>query len=419
MKLFDTLQQQLIDWELPECINWYSCGPTVYSHAHLGHARNYIVNDLIRRTLTNFFNVKVNLCMNITDIDDKILNLFPNGSNEQIKEFTNTMTQSFWSDMESLNVMYPNRVIHVSDSIPIIINYIQGIINNGHAYIEDGSVYFNNKSHLEIPKFIRSHDQESESDFVLWKKGKGHYESPWSIGRPGWHIECSAMATHVLGAEFDLHTGGEDLMFPHHHNEILQTMACENKRLCKYWLHVGHLHINGQKMSKSLKNFITIGDALKNYSPRMIRLCFMIHDWTKSMDFNENTMRDVIVIDKIFQDYINWHPNSSQNNFVNHNEAIKELLAMNFNFSKVIFYLKNAVSARTIDPHKLYWILNLFGLGYEMSNVSYDTVTNILIEFRKNVRDSLKRKDYQNIYKLCDSLRDVELKKYNINIDDI
>ena len=196
-------------------------------------------------------------------------------------------------------------------------------------------------------------------------------------------------------------------------------MACENKRLCKYWLHVGHLHINGQKMSKSLKNFITIGDALKNYSPRMIRLCFMIHDWTKSMDFCENTMRDVIVIDKIFQDYINWHPNSSQNNFVNHNEAIKELLAMNFNFSKVIFYLKNAVSARTIDPHKLYWILNLFGLGYEMSNVSYDTITNILIEFRKNVRDSLKRKDYQNIYKLCDSLRDVELKKYNINIDDI
>ncbi len=439
IKIFDTLQQSYIDFDTTNFsteskkLKWYSCGPTVYSSAHLGHARNYIINDLIRRSLESFFKVNVELCMNITDVDDKILNCVETQTLEAIKEFTSKLENEFWNDMKALNVSLPTHIVRVSESMDKIINYIDTIIQNGYAYEEDGSVYFNTEAYStkypNQPKFSRTIDDENNNnkDFVLWKAGKGIWNSKWSIGRPGWHIECSAMASSVLGAGFDLHTGGVDLMFPHHQNEILQTHACEHHELCKHWLHVGHLHINGHKMSKSLKNFITIQDALKQYSSRTIRLCFMTHDWTKSLDFSENTMTDILNIDTNIQNYINWFPNSKQKDtFISidiHNNKIKEYLSVNFNFSSIILYIQECIKQRNIDPSDCIQLLNMFGLEYNKSIQSTDNVIDILVNFRTSVRTILKDKKSEtkikDLFLLCDKLRDGELKNLGINIDDL
>jgi cysteinyl-tRNA synthetase len=445
IKIFDTLQQSNIDFDTTNFstdnnnssnkkLKWYSCGPTVYSSAHLGHARNYIINDLIRRSLESFFKVDVELCMNITDVDDKILNIVENQTLDSIKEFTSKLEAEFWSDMKALNVSLPTHIVRVSDSMDKIIDYIDTIIQNGYAYEEDGSVYFNTdayeKTYPNQPKFSRTIDDESNNnkDFVLWKAGKGIWNSKWSIGRPGWHIECSAMASSILGAGFDLHTGGIDLMFPHHQNEILQTHACEHQQLCKHWLHVGHLHINGHKMSKSLKNFITIQDALKQYSSHAIRLCFMIHDWTKSLDFNDNTMTDVLNIDSSIQNYINWYPNTTQTDkFLStyvHFDNIKEYLSSNFNFSAVILYIQNSIKQRNISPSDCERLLNMLGLDYKKSETcSTNQAIDILVNFRTSVRTILKDKKSEtkikDLFLLCDKLRDGKLKNLGINIDDL
>ena len=432
IKLFDTLQQSFIEWNPDNKIKWYSCGPTVYSSAHIGHARNYIVNDLIRRSLETYFKVEVELCMNITDIDDKILNMVESKTEEEIKIFTSGFEREFWNDMNNLNIKPPTHIIRVSESMDKIISYIDTIIKNGYAYVsDDGSVYFNSdyyeSNYPNEQKFIRSVSDGENKDFVLWKAGKGIWKSKWSTGRPGWHIECSAMASSVLGVNFDLHTGGIDLMFPHHQNEILQTQACEHSQLCKHWLHVGHLHINGCKMSKSLKNFITIQGALEQYSSRSLRLCFMVHDWTKPLEFNENTMIDVINIDTNIQNYINWIPNSLQKNkFLTtdiHSNKVKEYISSNFDFSKIILYLQDCIKQRNISPDDCLQLLSNFGLIYKKTEISCEKILNMLVDFRTSVRNSLKNKQTEtkikDLFTLCDNLRDIELKNNNINIDDL
>jgi cysteinyl-tRNA synthetase len=297
------------------------------------------------------------------------------------------------------------------------------------AYVEDGSVYFNMKSfetrYPNSKQFSHTLSTSEERDFVLWKKGKGIWKSPWSVGRPGWHIECSAMSTYIFGPEFDLHTGGEDLMFPHHQNEILQTKACQHKELCKNWLHVGHLHIDGQKMSKSLKNFITIGEALEKYSARCIRLCFMKHDWTKSMDFNPNTMVDVKNIDSNFNEYIRWIPSIQQKErFISletHIGNITSFIESNFDFPAIISYMQESIKKRNIDPLSLLDICSQFGLVYE--DVFSISTIEILVNFRSKIRNVIKDKKVENkakeIFELCDGIRDIELKQLGINIDDL
>ncbi len=439
--IFDTLQQETVVWNLPEHIKWYSCGPTVYAPAHLGHARNYVVNDLIRRALEKYFNTRVHLCINITDVDDKILNVFPEEPTEaQLKEFTQKMESSFWDDMKQLGNLPPTTIVRVSESMDSIIDYIDKIIQNNCAYVEDGSVYFSGKTCGQCKSFprtlqsaiaaerLRGPEARNEpSDFVLWKAHKGIWNSKWSKGRPGWHIECSAMSTGILGDYFDLHTGGEDLMFPHHQNEILQTFAHSGQQLCKHWLHVGHLHIQGQKMSKSLKNFITIQDALQQWSSRVIRLCFMKHDWTRAMDFSDTGMQECKNIDKIFDQYVNWIPNLDQeskfSDIQEHNAKISQCLVQNFNFSGVIQYLQQEIKRRTISPTHLKQITLNFGIEYTQ-RVTVQEVSKLFVNFRTQIRTVLKDKTLQEtakiaqIFKLCDSVRDQDCKNININIDD-
>ncbi|CAG5114156.1 Oidioi.mRNA.OKI2018_I69.chr2.g8224.t1.cds [Oikopleura dioica] len=400
-------------------VKWYSCGPTVYDHSHMGHARSYVSFDIIRRILRDYFGYDVFYQINITDIDDKIIkrarqqHLFQNWKNsspskdeviehankgierfqakfeeetdpdkktmynnhltaarnsvenfESIEKVLDTCVDSisdyldkqlgssvtdnsifdalprFWEkkyfeDMQALNIEDPDCLTRVSEYVPEIVDFVQKIIDQGYAYESNGSVYFmvdhynNSSNHYYaklVPEAVGNKDaiaaglaegegslaasgseKRSESDFALWKNskpGEPSWDSPWGKGRPGWHIECSVMASDIMGKTMDIHSGGVDLKFPHHDNELAQSEACwGNDNWVQYFLHTGHLTIAGCKMSKSLKNFITIKDALKKNSARQIRLSFLLHAWDKTLDYSDNTLADAVQYEKSISEF--------------------------------------------------------------------------------------------------------------------
>ena len=316
----------------PNYVTWYMCGPTVYDHSHLGHAKTYVCFDIIRRIMTDYFGYDVKLCMNITDIDDKII-MRSNERNVHFGELSRAMETEFFKDCEALNIRYPSVVTRVSEYVPEIVAFIEKIIANGYAYESNGSVYFDvqrfhsaeghtyakleptNFGNLELLKegegalTGENTEKRNEQDFALWKKskeGEPFWESPWGTGRPGWHIECSAMAGAIFKSyPIDIHSGGCDLKFPHHDNEIAQSEAyydCDNW-INHFW-HTGHLHIKGKKMSKSTKNFFTIKEILEEYTARQVRYLFLIHQWDGLMNFTrENSFAEAVAKDKSFTEF--------------------------------------------------------------------------------------------------------------------
>jgi len=320
-----------------ERITWYQCGPTVYADSHVGHARTYVTLDVVRRIMRDYLGYNVILCQNVTDIDDKIIIR----SSEQKVPFRDLAAKyeaEFFEDMAMLGVQLPDLITRVSEYIPEIIAYIEKLIARGVAYPSGGSVYFNTAAFeakgqtygklmpeqrgnsdllAEGEGSLTVNDEKQHaSDFVLWKKKKEHtdgtvepaWESPWGLGRPGWHIECSAMSGCALdrfgGGNIDVHAGGVDLKFPHHENEIAQTEGYQGcRQWVNYWLHTGHLNIKGFKMSKSLKNFITIRQALEKNTSRQIRFCFLLSKYNAPMDYGDGTMTQAVNIEKIFSEY--------------------------------------------------------------------------------------------------------------------
>lgn len=425
-------------------VTWYICGPTVYDSSHIGHARNYVTFDILRRILEGFFNYRVQYVMNITDVDDKIINkarrnylleqylatayeaktvlsnlnvafeeeilkqekklkvaqnefdeatssrrkdeladkikqeqlklqklqelngavkertekslatggklgidlLISDGVGDVLASYLDakegsTVTdlaiyrahaakyeKEFLEDMQNLGVKPPMVLTRVTEYIDIIKDYVQKIIDQGFAYVAKGSVYFNTRAFQEAghiygklnPWAVGSSELASESesnfdsrekqnncDFALWKAskiGEPFWESPWGQGRPGWHIECSAMASHVIGKSIDIHSGGVDLQFPHHDNELAQAEAFYGcSQWVNYFIHSGHLAIEGLKMSKSLKNFVTIREALQKYTARQLRFLFVNQLWDKPMNFSESVMSEAIAKEKQFQNF--------------------------------------------------------------------------------------------------------------------
>ncbi|CAE6448292.1 unnamed protein product [Rhizoctonia solani] len=621
-------------------VTWYNCGPTVYDASHMGHARNYLTQDIIRRILTDYFGYDVHFVMNITDIDDKIIirarqqhhldtlsantptvtpelidtvqkallaylnkqlvkglenkSLIVPGQEESSWEKIETLAQdpawvqagnardekffmhlkalrdsraaitsarsnlgvssnalitssapilspyldalhlsspnaapvpshltralstywerAFMQDMDRLGVRRPDTLTRVTEYVPEIVAYVEKIVSRGWAYEAGGSVYFdvraydgvkgkdkdwehvyaklqphskNNTALLEEGEgaLSSSDSKRSPADFALWKRskpGEPEWPSPWGPGRPGWHIECSVMATAILGDGMDIHSGGIDLAFPHHDNELAQSEAYHDcQQWVNYFLHTGHLHIEGQKMSKSLKNFITVEDALKTYSARQLRLAFLAQPWNAKMDFKESLMLEVRSQETVFNNFFALaralvrdeeaaaEKPSTEEPRHNYGEAETELSAFltqtqhayrvalcdSFNTSEAMQRVLELVSRTNVYvargrsrvnfgvvAHIARWVteaLRVFGLGGDSLGVigwaadgdntqgSVDREALLmpylrtLSGFRDSVRQlAMSKASTDEILALCDKLRDVDLIPLGVALDD-
>ncbi|GAB1604321.1 cysteine--tRNA ligase, cytoplasmic [Argonauta hians] len=576
---------------------WYSCGPTVYDASHMGHARSYISFDILRRVLTDYFKYDVFYCMNVTDVDDKIIKrarqnyllqqyrtdnsgnsatvisdtkaalevysakaeaekdsdkktmmskiikdvtaaLQSNESatdegeekkcyrllnagkdvladmldkrkgsevreNSIFSELPNHWEEEFHNDMEALNVLPADCLTRVSEYVPEIVEFIKRIVDQQYAYEAGGSVYFDTMRFSESPDHFyaklvpeafgdrealqegegdlsvtedRLSEKKSPNDFALWKAskpGEPIWDSPWGKGRPGWHIECSVMASEILGESLDIHTGGVDLKFPHHDNELAQAEACfENDNWVRYFLHSGHLTIQGCKMSKSLKNFITIKDALKKHTACQLRFAFLLHSWKDTLDYSDNTMEAAITYEKhlnefflTVKDILRKLPSHGCSSFTKWGElevslnkkyldtqndvhlalcdsidthtalnALRDLVTVtNLYISKTRASMScNRILLKNIAEYITY-LLKVFGaveedkaIGFSQAGAGTASTENTVIpylsalsDFREDIRRlAREKKDPREILTKCDELRDTVLPNLGVRLED-
>lgn len=290
----------------PGKVGIYVCGITVYDRCHLGHARSMVAFDVVVRYL-RAQGYQVHFVRNITDIDDKIIDR-ANQQGVSIHELTQKYIAAMNDDAKALGVLSPDQEPCATEHVQEIIDLIQKLIDKKYAYISDnGDICYQvgkfkdygKLSHKDLEGLLSGarvevvKEKKSPLDFVLWKKAKEHepsWPSPWGMGRPGWHIECSAMAMNMLGEQFDIHGGGLDLQFPHHENEIAQSEAATDKPFANYWMHAGLLQVNGEKMSKSLGNFLTIEDVLKVHHPEVVRYFLLSSHYRSSLNYSEDNI---------------------------------------------------------------------------------------------------------------------------------
>ncbi|XP_035538198.1 cysteine--tRNA ligase, cytoplasmic isoform X1 [Morone saxatilis] len=582
-------------------VTWYSCGPTVYDASHMGHARSYISFDILRRILRDYFKYDIFYCMNITDIDDKIIKrarqnylleqykekqpqaaqvlqdvlsargpfqehlasttdpdkkqmlerldaavtaalqplqaaiegkaaaeviqplaqvLLENSkdllSDWLDKQFGSQVTENsifsilpkYWEgeyhkDMDALNVLPPDVLTRVSEYVPEIVEFVEKVVSNGYGYESNGSVYFDTSKfdacpHHSYAKLVpeavgdqkalqegegdlsisadRLSEKKSPNDFALWKAskpGEPSWDSPWGKGRPGWHIECSAMAGSILGESMDIHGGGFDLRFPHHDNELAQSEAFfENDYWVRYFLHTGHLTIAGCKMSKSLKNFITIKDALAKNSARQLRLAFLMHSWKDTLDYSPNTMESAVQYEKFMNEFFlnvkdilrtptditgrfeKWEEVEMElnNSFYNRKSAVHEALCDNVDtrtameemrvlVSQSNSYIASRKSAK-LRPNRMLMesiavyltnMLKIFGaieesesigfpMGGQSQNVDLESTVmpylSVLSDFRESVRRIAREQKVTELLQLCDVVRNDTLPELGVRLED-
>jgi cysteinyl-tRNA synthetase len=307
LRLYNTLTRAEEDFETVEAgkVSMYVCGPTVYSDAHVGHAMAAVVFDMVRRYLI-YRGYDVRYATNFTDVDDKIIRR-ANQTGQDPIALANHYAEEYLRHLGDLNVLPADIYPRVSSEMNEIIRFIEELGEAGYAYEIDGDVYFRVTKDADYGKLSnRSLDEamsgtrigedarkENVADFALWKSAKPDepsWDSPWGKGRPGWHIECSAMCLHHLGETIDIHGGGNDLVFPHHENEIAQSESLTGKPLARYWMHNGMLQLAGEKMSKSLGNLITIDDFLTKHSPDALRMLIFTGHYRKPVVFNDDTL---------------------------------------------------------------------------------------------------------------------------------
>uniref|UniRef100_A0A3Q2NQZ4 Cysteine--tRNA ligase, cytoplasmic n=1 Tax=Fundulus heteroclitus TaxID=8078 RepID=A0A3Q2NQZ4_FUNHE len=580
-------------------VTWYCCGPTVYDASHMGHARSYISFDILRRILRDYFKYDVLYCMNITDIDDKIIKrarqnflldqyrekrpqaaqilqdvlsarvpfqeqlasttdpdkkqmlerldaavcaaLQPlqgateSGAAGEVlqplaqellekskdllsdwldKQFGSEVTENsifsvlpkFWEgefhrDMEALNVLPADVLTRVSEYVPEIVEFVRKVVSNGYGYESNGSVYFDTQKFDSSPQHSyaklvpeavgdqkalhegegdlsvsadRLSDKKSQNDFALWKAskpGEPSWDSPWGKGRPGWHIECSAMAGSILGESMDIHGGGFDLRFPHHDNELAQSEAFfENDYWVRYFLHTGHLTIAGCKMSKSLKNFITIKDALAKNTARQLRLAFLMHSWKDTLDYSSNTMESAVQYEKFLNEFFlnvkdilraptdltgrfeKWEAAEVElnNSFYDRKSAVHQALCDNVDTRTAMEEMRVLVShsnsyiagrkSSKLRPNRLLLesiatyltsMLKVFGaiegsdpIGFPVGGQTVDLESTVmpylavLSDFRENVRRIAREQKVTALLQLCDVVRDDTLPELGVRLED-
>jgi len=309
MRLQDTLKNSEQELEALNKIRIYLCGVTVYDESHIGHARTIIVFDVLRKYLESK-KIDVYFIQNFTDVDDKIINK-AKSENMTAQEVSAKYINNYFEDFDALNVKRASNYPKATEHITEIQEFIQKLIEKGIAYVSKNGVYFSVEKFPEYGKLSKKKIDELQSgarieideakrdplDFALWKFSdlEPIWDSPWGKGRPGWHIECSAMSIKYLGENFDIHGGGRDLIFPHHENEIAQSESYTTKQFAKIWMHVGMVTINGEKMSKSLGNIKTIKYVLKNWGPNIIRLFCLSGHYSKPIDYSEELLKENLI----------------------------------------------------------------------------------------------------------------------------
>jgi len=367
MKFFNTLGRQLQEFKpLKEGeAGMYTCGPTVYNFAHIGNFRAYVFEDLLRRSL-EFHGYKVTQVMNLTDVDDKTIR-DSKAAALPLGEFTAKYKKAFFEDLKTLRIEPAERYPEATTHIPEMIEMIKTLLEKGFAYeSNDGSIYFSIAKFPEYGKLAKidmanqkagarvsadEYAKDSVADFALWKAwdandGDVKWESPWGLGRPGWHLECSAMSMKYLGKTFDIHTGGIDNMFPHHEDEIAQSEAANSCRFVNYWLHCEHLIVDGQKMSKSLGNFYTLRDLLaKGHTGPELRWVLIGTHYRSKLNFNVESLKQARSALAKFKDFFARLKTAKgkasslqgvQELLAKHRESFKEAIGNDLNISGAV-----------------------------------------------------------------------------------
>ena len=388
MKLFNSYTNTIEEFKPIEenKVKMYVCGPTVYDYAHLGHARCYITWDVLYRYL-KFKGYDVTYCRNVTDVDDKILKKAEK-EGKTPEEVSQYWYKQFSNSMKALNTLKPDIEPFATKTLGEMISIVKDLIANGYAYEANGDVYFRVKKfprygqlskqpidQLESGARIEVGEQKEDPlDFALWKKDeKFGYNSPWGVGRPGWHIECSAMSRKYLGKTIDIHAGGADLIFPHHENEIAQSECANGCKFVNYWLHNGFVTINKEKMSKSLGNFLTIDDMLKNYDANTLRLFILTNHYRMPVEFSDEALSSAKAGAKRLVNAKQTPINESLDiTKTEEYKAFTEAMDEDLNTSKALAILFDLANRANKDEENAYTILYKLGttLGFTFEKAS-------------------------------------------------
>jgi len=453
MKLYNTLTKRKEEFVplKPGEVKMYSCGPTVYNYFHIGNARPFIVFDVLRRFL-EYRGYKVTFVQNFTDIDDKMIRR-ANEENTTVFEIAEKYIREYYVDARGLGIKDATIAPRATENIDAIIDMIKTLVDKGYAYVVDGDVYYKTSKFEEYGK-LSGHNQEdleagarievderkeNAMDFALWKAqkpGEPAWDSPWGKGRPGWHIECSAMANRFLGETIDIHSGGQDLIFPHHENEIAQSEACNGKIFARYWLHNGFININNEKMSKSKGNFFTVRDIVKHYDYEVIRFFLLSAHYRSPINFSDALLEQARnALDRIYEcrNNLNFLLSNAKDTFEedvygnleSYRDRFIEALEDDLNTADalaVIFELVREINTRiTADSgvgkktvSKALALLNeltgVLGIMRKEQDVELDDNIKALIEERQKARA-------ERNFKRADEIRD-QLKEMGIELQD-
>lgn len=455
MKLYNTLTRKKEEFKpiTPKKVKMYVCGPTVYNYFHIGNGRTFIIFDTIRRYF-QYRGYEVEFVQNFTDIDDKMINK-ANDEETTVKEIGDKYIKEYYKDADALNIKRATVNPRATEYIQDIINFVDRLIEKGFAYEIDGDVYFSTKKFDSYGKLSGQNLEDLQAgarisvderkndpmDFVIWKTqkpGEPAWKSPWGMGRPGWHIECSCMVKKLLGDTIDIHAGGMDLSFPHHENEIAQSEALTGKPFANYWLHSAFVNINNQKMSKSLNNFFTAREILEEYDADVVRFLMLSAHYRIQVNFSkelldsakasmERLYNAVSNLENLLDEITNQNMNNEEEKYLNYLDKYRdkyiEKMDDDFNTAdaiSVLFELSKDVNTNiTISSSKelvtkaLKLIRELgepLGILQKTTKTSLEDEIEALIQERQNAR---KNKDFA----LSDKIRD-DLKARGIVLED-
>ncbi len=437
IKIFNTInrKKEIFNPGKPDNVSMYVCGPTVYSHPHIGNARAALVPDILFRLLKKKYQ-NVTYIRNITDVDDKISEAAFK-QNKTVYEISETFIKIYQDNMSSLGILEPTFQPRVTDNMPSIIITIEKILKNGFAYVSQNHVLFDTSKYKEYGELSKrtlnemidgarieiADYKKSPRDFILWKPSDDNqpgWESPWGMGRPGWHIECTSMIKNIIGTDstLDIHGGGNDLIFPHHENEIAQGSCMSSSKYCNYWFHNGIVLVNKKKMSKSLGNVILLNDLLKNNSSNSVRLALLSAHYRQPLNWSDSTLIESNNLIKKFSTLAKSYTGDISSYYDLDNEII-DILSDDLNTPEVIKYLSGlAKAAKTNEQDLASLIVSAKFIGLNLLADNRVIPKEINKDLIKSLIDERVKARSTGNFKKADEIRD-KLSSMGILIKDL